>query len=339
MKAVVWTGNDQFELQQVQEPAFGPSQVLVKVKATSICTTDFHYANFNCTPPIIPGHEVAGVVTAVGKDVNKIQIGMRVTLDPVQRCGQCSSCQGGYEHLCLDTRHLGNTEIPGGWGEFVAIDAQNIHHIPDSVSFEQAALTEPVAVCLESFQRAQFQKGQTVLIMGDGTFGFIHAMFAQILGAKKIVVAGHYNERLKRIADKTGAITCNTHTEKLESFLKKVDLSPGFDLAIEAAGAGPIPNMALNLLRPRGTMILFSYVWKPEILDLGLLHMKELNVLGACRSLNCFEKCLTMMDKGKLDLNTLIDIKVPLEDVNVAMEKLTNDKKNCFKAVLIPCFS
>ncbi len=86
-------------------------------------------------------------------------------------------------------------------------------------------------------------------------------------------------------------------------------------------------------------MILFSYVWKPEILDLGLLHMKELNVLGACRSLNCFEKCLTMMDKGKLDLNTLIDIKVPLEDVNVAMEKLTNDKKNCFKAVLIPCFS
>ena len=83
-------------------------------------------------------------------------------------------------------------------------------------------------------------------------------------------------------------------------------------------------------------MILFSYIWKPEILDLALLNMKELNVLGACRSLDCFEKCLTMMDKGQLDLNTLIDIKVPLEDVNVAMEKLMNDKKNHFKAVLIP---
>jgi threonine dehydrogenase-like Zn-dependent dehydrogenase len=337
MRAVVWTGNNRFEFQHtVEKPAFGPQQILVQVKAASVCTTDFHYADFKCVPPIVPGHEVAGVAIEIGKVVKNIQVGDRVTLDPVQRCGECTCCVGGYEHLCLNARHLGDTDIPGGWGEFVAVDAQNTHRIPDGVSFEQAALTEPTAVCLQSFQRARFQKGQTVLILGDGTFGFIHAMFAKILGAATIIVAGHYEERLSRIAAKTGALTCNTHHEKLEKFLKKFDVQPGVDLVIECTGATVAPNLGLQSLRPRGTLIIFSLVWKPEILDLNLVSMKELNVLGSCRSLHCFDRCLDLMAQGQLNIDELIDIKVPLEDVTVAMERLTRDKKNCFKALLIP---
>lgn len=336
MKAVVWTGQENFELQEVPVPKINPNQVLVQVQAASICTTDFHYADFNCVPPIVPGHEVAGVVIEVGKDVETVSIGSRVTLDPVQRCGQCSCCLGGYEHLCLNARHLGDTDIPGGWGEFVAIDAQNSYPIPDSVSFEKAALSEPAAVCLESLLRADFQKGQTVLILGDGTFGYIHAMIAKILGAQQIIVAGHYNERLKRIAEKTGALTCNTHNEKLDEFLKNIGISPGVDLAVECTGATTVPNLGLKALRPRGTLIIFSLVWNPEILDLNLISMKELNVLGSCRSLDCFEQCLKWMEQKQLSINELIDIKVPLEEANAAMETLTKDKKNCFKAVLIP---
>lgn len=336
MKAVVWTGQENFELQEVPVPKIKPNQVLIKVEAASICTTDFHYENFGCVPPIVPGHEVAGIVIETGSQVKTLQTGQRVTLDPVQRCGQCSCCLGGYEHLCLNARHLGDTDIPGGWGEYVAIDAHNAYPIPDSVPFEQAALTEPAAVCMESFLRADFAHEQSVLIMGDGTFGFVHTMFAQIYDAKTIIVAGHYDQRLKRIAEKTGAITCNTHHDSLKDCLDKADLGPGIDLAIEVTGATPVPNMALKTLRPRGTMVLFSYVWTPEILNLGLIHMKELNVLGACRSLGCFEKCVRMMHKGQLDLEALIDIVVPLKDVNKAMEKLKKDKKNCFKAVLIP---
>lgn len=336
MKAIVWTGKMNFELQDVPTPTFGPAQILVQVKAASICTTDFHYANFGCVPPIVPGHEVAGVVTAVGKDVRNLSVGTRVALDPVQRCGQCRSCLDGYEHLCLNVRHLGDTDIPGGWGEYVAVDAKNAHIIPDAVNMEQAALTEPAAVCLESFLRANFQKGQTVLIMGDGTFGFIHAMFAQRLGAEKIIVAGHYDERLDRIVQKTGAIACNTHRESVDDCLSRLNLSHKIDLAIEGAGATKSPNIAMRTLRPRGTLILFSYVWTPEILDLGLLHMKELNVLGSCRSLGCFDRCLSMMASKQLDLNEIIDICVPLHQVNEALKSLTEDKKNRFKAVLIP---
>ncbi len=336
MKAVVWTGHNNFEVQEVPVPKFGADQVLVEVHAASICTTDFHYPEFGCIPPIVPGHEVSGTLAEIGKNVHDLHIGQRVTLDPVQRCGRCACCAGGYGHLCLNARHLGDTDIPGGWGQWVAIDAKNVYPLPDSVGFTAAALTEPAAVCLESFLRADFQKGQTALILGDGTFGFIHAMIGRILGAGKILVAGHYPERLSRIEAKTGALTCNTHREELSDFLRKQNLPAGIDLAIECTGATAAPNLGLRSLRPRGTLIIFSLVWEPEILDLGLLSMKELNVLGSCRSLNCFGPCLDWMGQGLLNLSELVDIEMPLEQVNEAMDLLRTDKKNRFKAVLLP---
>jgi L-iditol 2-dehydrogenase len=238
--------------------------------------------------------------------------------------------------LCLQTRHLGYSTAPGGWAEFVAIDEQNAHLIPKNVDFDEAALTEPAAVCMESFDRAGFRKGQSVLILGDGTFGFIHAMMAHSGGASKIVVAGHYDQRLARIKKRTSAVICNTHTEDLKKIAKKEVGEPGFDIAIEATGATEAPNMGLKLLKPRGTLVIFSYIFNPEILDLATVSMKELNVIGSCRSLNCFDKCLKLMSRGKLDMGELIDIKVGLDEVAAAMKKLKKDKKNVFKAVLIP---
>ena len=336
MKAIVWTGQNNFKLQEVAIPKMKSDQILVQVVAASICTTDFHYEDFKCIPPIVPGHEVAGIIVKIGSEVRNLKIGQRVALDPVQRCGQCSCCKGGYEHLCLKVRHLGDTDIPGGWAQYVAIDAQNAHLVPDSVDLKAAALSEPGAVCLESFKRANFQKGQTVLILGDGTFGFIHAMIAKILGAGKTIVAGHYEKRLSRIVAETGSIPCNTHHQDLHAFLKEQGIGPGVDVAIECTGATAAPNLGLRSLRPRGSLIIFSLVWEPEILDLGLLSMKELNVLGSCRSLECFVQCISWMEQGLLDLGKLIDVEVGLEKVNEAMELLRKDKKNRFKAVLLP---
>lgn len=289
MKAIVWHGGKDFKLADVPKPEPGHEQVLVEVEAASICSTDFHYDDFQCTPPIVPGHEVAGTVTALGEKASGVEVGDKVTLDPVQRCGKCKLCVEGISHLCLNTRHLGNTDIPGGWAEYVTIDAGNVHKIPDNVSLTSAALTEPAAVCLESFKRANFKSGQTVLIIGDGTFGFIHAMLAKVFKAKEIIVGGHYDKRLSRIAEKTSAVTCNTHSQQLNKVVAETVGKAGVDMVIEATGATAAPNIGVNSLRPRGTLVLFSYVWQPEVLDLGTIHMKELNVLGSCRSLDCFD--------------------------------------------------
>lgn len=336
MKAILWQGGKRFELGEVPVPRPGRDQVLLQVEAASICATDFHYDDFECEPPIIPGHEVAGSVVGLGTNVQNVQIGQKVTVDPVQRCGSCELCSSGISHMCVNTRHLGYSDAPGGWAEYVAVDVANVYPIPDNVSLLEAALTEPAAVCMESFNRAGFEPGQDVLVLGDGVFGFIHGMLAQIFGARRIVVAGHYNERLNRIAEKTGAATCNTHATRLEDVLGKTVGGLGVHLAIEATGSGAAPNIGLRALRPRGTLVLFSYIWHPEMLDLALVNMKELNVLGACRSLDCFGKCLRLMAEGKLDLGTLVDIKIPLEQYDKAMTELRENKANLFKAVLLP---
>ncbi|HAL44306.1 MAG: hypothetical protein A2Y12_15295 [Planctomycetes bacterium GWF2_42_9] len=336
MKAVFWQGKKRFELGEAPKPRIGDDQVLIKVEAASICTSDFHYADWDCTPPIIPGHEAAGTIVETGKNVRTIKIGTKVAVDPVQRCGKCEICLSGIGHLCPNTRHLGNSENPGAWAEFLAVDAANCYPLPQNVSALDAALTEPLAVCMESFERANFQPGWDVLILGDGVFGFIHAMFAKIFGARKIIIAGHYNSRLDRIAKETNAITCNTHNQNLTETLEKTVGKTGVHLAIEGTSAGAAPNIALNALRPRGTLVLFSYIWKSEPLDLPLLNMKELNVLGSCRSLNCFEKCLHLVSEKKINVASLIDIKEPLADANKAIIQLQENKKNVFKAVLLP---
>ena len=203
MKAVLWTGGETFELQDVPEPIPKPGQVVVEVRAAAICGTDFHYADFKSTPPIIPGHEVAGVIVDKCADTSGLPIGEAVALNPVQRCGDCYACRQGIDHLCLNTRHLGGEKAPGGWAEYVAADAANTYRLPGGVSFAAAALAEPAAVCYQSFLRAQCRPGQDVLILGDGPFGFLHAMIANILGARTVIVAGHHDERLQRIADRT----------------------------------------------------------------------------------------------------------------------------------------
>ncbi|MBN2291675.1 MAG: alcohol dehydrogenase catalytic domain-containing protein [Pirellulales bacterium] len=336
MKAVVWTGEQTFQLQDVPEPRPESGQVVVKVEAAAICGTDLHYADFQSTPPIIPGHEVAGIVVEKATDVNNFSIGDAVALDPVQRCGECYACASDFAHLCLNTRHLGSKCAPGGWAEYVAVDAANAYRIPEGVSFASAALAEPAAVCYQSFRRARLQAGQNVLIIGDGPFGLLHAAIARILGAKTIIVAGHYDERLARIVGHTRAISCNTHREDLGAVVAERTGGLGMDVAVDATGAGATPNIAISALRPRGTLVIFSYIWNPQPTDFPAVHLNELNLVGSCRSLGCFEPCLQWMAEDKLPAEDAVDLQIPLQHVNDAISELAQHKKDLFKAVLLP---
>jgi threonine dehydrogenase-like Zn-dependent dehydrogenase len=201
------------------------------------------------------------------------------------------------------------------------------------VSFEAAALTEPAAVCYQSLMRAGLQSGDSVLVVGDGPFGFLHTQIAVALGAAKVICAGHYDQRLERIRNRTGATVCNTKREDLGDLVKKEIPPPGVDVAIEATGSGAAPTIGLRLLRPRGILIVFSYIWKPEVLDMGLIHMRELNVLGSCRSHRAFGTCLDLIAQGRIDTESLIDRSLPLEDFQRGLRILREEKANIFKVV------
>ena len=336
MRALVWQGGQTFTLEEVPRPRPAPGQVVIKVAAAAICGSDSHLADFGARPPLIPGHEVAGIVDELGQGITGLRLADRVALDPVQRCGSCWTCSNGIGHLCFDYRHLGDRNVPGGWAEYVAVDAANAHKLGDTVSFHAACLAEPASVCYESFTRARIEVGQSVLIIGDGPFGFLHAQLARALGAGKVAVAGHHDRRLERIAAVSGALVCNTRNQSLEATLAKEFGTTGVDLVVEATGTTSSPNIGLRALRPRGTLVVFSYVWKPEPLEMGLIHMRELIVLGACRSLGAYEPCLEMLTDGRLDTAALVDLQVPLEDCQSALAALRSRKEDIFKVVLMP---
>ena len=336
MKAIVWHGEQSYKLENVPEPEPGPAQVVVEIQVAAICGSDLHLPDFGALPPIIPGHEAAGIVVETGADASGVGTGDRVTVNPVQTCGSCYCCTNGIEHLCLNTRHLGSGGVAGTWAERVAVDACNAHAIPENVSFTAAALTEPAAVCYESFQRAGLRSGDTVLVLGDGPFGFLHVQMAKALGAGKVICAGHYDRRLTRIQETTAALVCNTHFEDLDGMIAKNVPAQGVDIVVEATGSGAVPALGLRALRPRGTFIVFSYIWKPEALDMGLIHMKELNVLGACRSQNAFDPCLELMAGKHIDTGYLVDLSMPMDEYSRALVKLEKEKSSYFKIALIP---
>jgi 2-desacetyl-2-hydroxyethyl bacteriochlorophyllide A dehydrogenase len=336
VKALVWQGEQRYSIEDLPDPKAGPGEVVVRVEAAAVCTSDFHMSEFGAKPPLVLGHEVAGRISETGPGVESRRLGERVALDPVMRCGTCRSCQQGIGHLCMNFRHLGWNGVAGGWAEYVVIDAANAHPVAPSVNAVAACLAEPAAVCFESFERAGLAPGDCVLILGDGPFGFLHAQIARARGASKIIVAGHHDRRLSRIAAQTQAIACNTHHRNLQEVLRAETGADGADIVIEATGAGASPNVGLSALRPRGTLVIFSYIWKPEPMDMGLIHMRELNVLGACRSLNAYRPCLDLLAQGKLNLETLVDVKAPLAGWRQAMDALAQRKEDVFKAVFLP---
>ena len=282
----------------------------------------------------MPGHEGAGTIAELGEGVSDRAVGERVAINPVQWCGACYPCTHEIKHLCSNVRHLGAHGTPGTWAEYVAVDAANVHPVPQGVSTVAAALTEPVAVCYESLQRARPAPGQSVLIVGDGPFGFLHAQIARALKADPVIVAGHYDKRLERIASMTGALTCNTHEENVITFIERTVGGPGIDVAIEATGATASPNLCLRALRPRGTMVIFSSVWAPEPMDMLLIQMRELNILGSVRSLDAFPTCLQLMDGGRVNVEALADVRLPLEEFESALGILRRRKAEVFKALL-----
>jgi threonine dehydrogenase-like Zn-dependent dehydrogenase len=336
MKAIIWQGGKDMNPGEVPDPTPGPGQVLVRVHATAVCGSDMHLDDFGVGPPIVPGHEISGEIVRLGEGAGELAVGDRVALDPVQRCGQCWCCTNGIEHLCTNVRHLGVDGYNGGWAEQVAVDAVNAHRLPDGVDMVEACLAEPATVCYESFRRCGLREGDRVLIVGDGPFGYLHAQIARALGAGTIVVAGHYDRRLRRIAARTGAVGVNTHHEDLAERLHAEVGPPGVDVAVEATGATASPNLCIRALRPRGSAVIFSYVWRPEPLDMGRIHMNELNVLGACRSLRAYGAVLSLMAEKKIDTGDLADVRVPLDQYDRAADQLKNHKSEVFKAVLLP---
>jgi len=298
MQALQMRGLNELVLTTLPVPTPGPRDVLIRTLAATICTSDLHDIArnpFAIALPRVLGHEAAGVVVARGAEVREFVPGMRVAVHPVVPCGECAECARGFGHLCVRMGHLGS-DRDGTFAEYFIQRADRVRLLPEQVPATVGALLEPVAVCLQAIARAGAVHGRDVLVAGDGPFGNIIARLAVQAGAQRVVVTGRQPFRLGRIPG----------VETVKSAPKA-----SVDVAILAVSSTEAAVACLAALRPRGRLVIFSALPKAVALDLVPLHLRELEIVGACNDEERLDDALRCLSDPELALQEIVTHALP----------------------------
>ncbi len=259
MRAVVVARPGVYGVEQVDAPVPGPGEVVVEVRACGLCGTDVHIAHGEFPPapyPLIPGHEFAGVVVAIGDGVDVPAIGTRVAVDPTLSCGRCTSCRQGHTNLCERWGAIGDT-VAGGLAERVAVPAANCYAVPAGLEWGAAALIEPLACAIWGARRAQPAPGASVLITGGGTMGLLLGQVLRRMGAARVVIAEPHAGR-RELAQEVGLdqAVVPDNVEALAAAAGTADAR--FDLVADCTGRPSVIRGAMGHVRRGGTFLVFG---------------------------------------------------------------------------------
>jgi len=315
MKAVVKLAEDKIELMDVPEPMPGPNQVKVMVKAAGICGTDI-YGYSAVKPPVILGHEVAGEVVEIGKEVKEIKIGDRVTSETTAYiCGKCKFCQSKDYNLCPHRQGLGS-KANGAFADYFVIRQMSIHKLPSNIDFTSGALSEPLACATHAvMEQAQVLKDEIVLVLGPGPLGLLIAQVAKTQGARVIICGIRGDESRLALARKLGADEAiNSESKDIGEFLKQLTGGYGADVVFESSGAPGAVHLGLKLVRKKGRYVQAGIVHQSVNLDFDqILFGKEITLIGShTQKPSAWAKALKLMRERKVDLSSLVTDKLPL---------------------------
>lgn len=344
MKAVVkYAQKDgSTEIRDISIPEIGPEDVLVKVKYIGICGSDPHMHHNNVSYPVdVPltlGHEFAGVIEKAGSEVNKFQIGDRVTAEThAEFCGQCYLCKTNNYRLCRDRKGYG-FGVDGAYAKYVKVPQRILHHVPENVSLREASLTEPLCVAYNVVvENTDIKPGDIVTVIGPGPIGILCAKMAEIAGASEIIVVGTDGDedRLKK-AKKYGATTIiNSSKEDPLPVLKQKNDGYGPDVVIDAAGPAVTLKLAIEAVRPAG--IINKVAWGPRPVNYSLDKLIEKAVRLQCsfsHTWDIWEKSLNLLKNNQVNLSNLITHELDLDDWEKGFE-LVESRKG-LKVVLKP---
>lgn len=316
MKLGQWQEKGNVELCDAKRPKPGADEVLVRVMAAGICGTDvkiWHGAAWS-NPPVILGHEYSGVIEEVGKDVKNLKPGDRVVSETGQVvCGVCEYCKTGRELMC-DKRLSIGYGVNGAMAEYIKVRQAIVHKIPDTLSFDKAALCEPFAVALHAlWDHTNLTAADKVLIMGPGAIGQLAAQAAKSVGAT-VVLAGLPQDKERLDAAKKAGVDI-TLTELSEEAAEKITGEKGFDVVLDCSGAEPAIRRAMKTVKKTGTFIQVGLT-KPEMtIDYSLLTGKEIQIIGTFgHRWHNWETAIELMDTGKVNVEHLITAGYELED-------------------------
>lgn len=339
MKALVkyGKGENDIELREIPEPVPQANEVKVKVKATGICGTDL-YGYSALKPPVVLGHETAGVVVEVGEEVKDIKAGDRVTTETTAYiCGQCKFCQSKDYNLCIHRKGLGSA-VNGAFAEYFVIRKESIHQIPPHIDFNSASLFEPLSCATHAvMEQANLLPHETVLVLGPGPLGLLTAQIAKSLGAKVIICGIEGDEKRLSTAEKIGINQIfNIKKKDIKNYLSKLTDGYGVDVVFECSGSVEAVEYGLNFIRKGGRYIQEGIIHQPIQLRFDqILFDKELSIIGSrTQKPSSWDKAINLVNEGKVNLKELVSDILPLSNWKEGFRRAK--KKNSIKIVLQP---
>ena len=342
VKALVLEEYNRFAYKDVPDPAFGPGEVLVAVKACGICGSDVHGMDGSSgrrQPPIIMGHEAAGLIAEVGAGVEGWKPGQRVTFDSTIYCGTCWHCRRGEINLCDNRRVLGVScdeyRQDGAFAEYVAVPARILYALPDGVSFTQAAMVEALSVAVHGFRRTPLDLNDSALVLGAGNIGLLVLQVLKSVGCSPVIVADIDPARLE-LARKLGAdLVINSKDMQVGQEVRR-HVARGVDVAVEAVGIEDSLRDAVSALRKGGSLTVIGNLAPSAIFPVQAVVTRELNVNGSCASRGEYPTCLDLIARGSVDVDALISASAPLVEGAAWFRRLYRGEPGLMKVVLKP---
>ena len=322
MRAVIIDSPGKLRVGTIPDPTPHPNELVIRVGACGICGTDLHIIDGESPLahyPVVPGHEFAGEVVALGthveQDALNIKVGDRVAIEPNITCGRCEFCRTGHENLCLNYAAIGVT-TNGAIAEYVAVPAEKAYKLPDTMSFREGALIEPVSCAVHGMHSLSPKSGDTFLIVGAGTMGLLLLQLARRGGASRITVVDLNTQRLAK-AKQLGA--SSIHTDIKQCFANEPS---GFDCVIDATGVASVIETAFMAVKRGGKFMMFGVAPNDARISLSpfRIYNDEITIVGSMAVLFSFQAALDLLQSGVIDTQVMLSAALPLEDFSHALE-------------------
>jgi L-iditol 2-dehydrogenase len=344
VKAATFYGSGGLVVEEVAVPEIADDELLVRVRAAPICGSDLRILRTG--HPLIPagtrrvlGHEVAGDVARVGSRVQGFSPGERVCLVPCVGCGRCDDCIAGDNNACSLVRILG-FDFDGGFQEYLrvpraALERGNVFPVPDSVSYAEAALVEPMACCYGAQRQVGLDFRDRVVIVGAGPIGVMHTLLARLAGARRIIVSDVVAPRLDMVRELGADVVVDGSSEDLMGAVMKESNGRGADVVITTVSSAAVQSQAVQLLATRGRLCLFAGLSASERveMDTNRVHYRRLTVTGTTgTSIADYAACLRLVAERRIDLSPVITGRFPLDRIHEAIEHSAS--RRSLKAVI-----
>ena len=344
MRSAVFYGKHDLRVEEHEMPEVGPEDVLIQVKACGVCGTDVHIYEGDkgaaeVTPPTILGHEFAGVIVQVGENVSNYKAGDRVCIDPNCYCGVCDPCRKGFAHYCEHMVGYGTT-VNGGFAEYCAVNVRQIYKLGEHTTFEQGAMTEPVACCLHGIDLCEIQPGHQVAVIGGGMIGLLMVQLARLAGAAKIALLepGHQVavigggmigllmvqlarlagaakiallepvESKREVGKRLGADICIDPVGEDAKVRLKEEGMTWINTVIECVGHPSTIEQAIHIAGNKAVVMMFGLTKPDEVISVKpfQIFQKELELKASYINPYTQKRALDLIDSGRLDVSSMV---------------------------------